>query len=167
MADSWIDIWKGGEQLIQQSDEENLNRKAVIIMKIQKSAEDYLEAMLMLKEEKGYIRSVDIADKLGITKPSVSYMVKNLRENGYLTMDHSGFITLTDSGMEIAVRIYSRHKLLTEAFVLIGVNPETARDDACRVEHDISDETYNALKEIVADEEVRKKLKEEAVTVGE
>lgn len=114
-------------------------------MKIMRSSEDYLEAMLMLKEEKGYIRSVDIADKLGVTKPSVSYAVKKLRENGYLTMDRSGFITLTDSGMEIADRIYTRHKLLTEFFEQIGVDPETARDDACKIEHDISDTTFKAL----------------------
>ncbi|MEE8886873.1 MAG: metal-dependent transcriptional regulator [Eubacteriales bacterium] len=118
-------------------------------MKIQKSAEDYLETMLILKEEKGYIRSVDIADRIGVTKPSVSYAVKHLRENGYLTMDRSGFITLTDSGMAIATKIYSRHNMLTELFEMAGVNPETARDDACKVEHDISDETYEALSYIL------------------
>ena len=114
-------------------------------MTIQKSAEDYLEAMLMLKEAHGYIRSVDIAEQLGVTKPSVSYATKRLRENGYITMDRSGFITLTGSGMEIASRMYSRHKALTEFFIHLGVNPETAREDACRVEHDISEETFNAL----------------------
>lgn len=115
-------------------------------MKIQKSAEDYLEAMLMLKEQRGFIRSVDIADKLAVSKPSVSYAVKNLEEGGYLTKDHSGFITLTDSGFEIADRIYQRHKFLTDFFENIGVNSETAHDDACKVEHDISDETFAALK---------------------
>ncbi len=114
-------------------------------MKIQKSAEDYLEAMLMMKEQHGYIRSIDIADHLGVTKPSVSYATKRLRENGFITMDHSGFITLTDSGMEIADRIYSRHKMLTDFFTAIGVSPETARDDACKVEHDISEETFKAM----------------------
>ncbi len=114
-------------------------------MKIQKSAEDYLETMLMLKEDHGYIRSIDIADHLGVTKPSVSYATKRLRENGYITMDHSGFITLTDSGREIAENIYGRHKMLTEFFISIGVDPETAREDACKVEHDISDETYHAM----------------------
>ena len=114
-------------------------------MTIQKSAEDYLEAMLMMKEKHGYIRSVDIAEQLGVTKPSVSYATKRLRENGYITMDRSGFITLTDSGMEIANRMYSRHKTLTEFFVSIGVNPVTAREDACKIEHDISQETFDAL----------------------
>ena len=114
-------------------------------MKIQKSAEDYLEAMLMMKEQHGYIRSIDIADHLGVTKPSVSYATKRLRENGFITMDHSGFITLTDSGMEIADRVYSRHKMLTDFFMAIGVSPETARDDACKVEHDISEETFKAM----------------------
>ncbi len=114
-------------------------------MTIQKSAEDYLEAMLMMKEQHGYIRSIDIADHLGVTKPSVSYATKRLRENGFITMDHSGFITLTDSGMEIADRIYSRHKMLTDFFTAIGVSPETARTDACKVEHDISEETFKAM----------------------
>lgn len=118
-------------------------------MKILRSSEDYLEAMLMLKEEKGYIRSVDIADRLGVTKPSVSYAVKKLRENGYLTMDRSGFITLMDSGREIAERIYSRHKMLTAFFEQIGVDSETARDDACKIEHDISDTTFRALCDVV------------------
>ena len=116
-------------------------------MTIQKSAEDYLEAMLMMKEEHGYIRSIDVANHLGVTKPSVSYATKRLRENGYITMDHSGFITLTDSGMEIADRIYTRHKVLTQLFTAIGVNPTTAREDACKVEHDLSEETFTALKE--------------------
>ncbi|MGO5314674.1 metal-dependent transcriptional regulator [Bilifractor sp. LCP21S3_A7] len=114
-------------------------------MTIQKSAEDYLEAMLMMKEQHGYIRSIDIADHLGVTKPSVSYATKRLRENGFITMDHSGFITLTDSGMEIADRIYSRHKMLTDFFTAIGVSPEIARTDACKVEHDISEETFKAM----------------------
>ena len=114
-------------------------------MTIQKSAEDYLEAMLMMKEQHGYIRSVDVAEQLGVTKPSVSYATKQLRENGYITMDRSGFITLSDSGMEIAERMYSRHKALTEFFISIGVNPQTAREDACKIEHDISQETFDAL----------------------
>ena len=114
-------------------------------MEIRKSAEDYLEAMLMLKEEKGYIRSVDIADRLNVARPSVSYSVKNLRENGYLSMDKSGFITLSESGMAIAEKIYTRHKVLTKFFVSLGVNEEIAKEDACKVEHDLSDETIDAL----------------------
>ena len=118
-------------------------------MTIRKSAEDYLEAMLMMKESHGYIRSIDVAEHLGVTKPSVSYATKRLRENGYITMDHSGFITLTDSGMEIADRIYTRHKVLTEFFTKLGVDPKTAREDACQVEHDLSEETFRLLAEHV------------------
>ena len=115
-------------------------------MTIHKSAEDYLEAMLMLKEERGYIRSIDVADKLGVTKPSVSYATKRLRENGYISMDPAGMIVLLEPGLEIAERIYERHKLLTEILVYLGVSPETAREDACKVEHDLSVETFDAIR---------------------
>lgn len=118
-------------------------------MKIQKSAEDYLEAMLMLKEERGYIRSIDIAAKLGVTKPSVSYATKRLRENGYITTDPAGMIVLTESGLEIAERIYERHELITKLFVKIGVSPEQAREDACKIEHDLSEETFAAVRKRV------------------
>ena len=116
-------------------------------MKIQKSAEDYLEAMLMLKEKHGYIRSIDIAGQLGVTKPSVSYATKRLRENGYITMDKDGLITLTETGMEIAQRIYERHKVLTQLLISLGVGPETAREDACKIEHDLSVETFDVIRE--------------------
>ena len=118
-------------------------------MKIQKSSEDYLETMLMLKEEHGYIRSVDIAAHLGVTKPSVSYATKRLRENGYITMEKDGSLKLLPPGREIAERIYERHKMLTDFFLMIGVPEETAADDACKVEHDLSDETFQKLKEYV------------------
>ncbi|MCQ2412932.1 MAG: metal-dependent transcriptional regulator [Sphaerochaetaceae bacterium] len=114
-------------------------------MKIQKAAEDYLEAMLMLKEKKGYIRSIDIAQMLNVTKPSVTYSTKRLRENGYITMDRDGAITLTESGMEIALNIYNRHKTLIEFFMKLGVPEDIAREDACKVEHDISEETFEAI----------------------
>ncbi|MCQ2596003.1 MAG: metal-dependent transcriptional regulator [Treponemataceae bacterium] len=114
-------------------------------MQILKSAEDYLETMLMLKEKKGYVRSIDIATTLNVTKPSVSYATKRLRENGYINMEKDGMITLTDKGMEIAEKIYSRHKILTSFFVSIGVDEETAREDACKIEHDISDLTFEAI----------------------
>ena len=120
-------------------------REQAKTMKIQKSAEDYLEAMLMMREAHGYIRSIDLANHLGVTKPSVSYAVKRLRENGYITMDKDKFIHLSDTGMEIADRIYTRHKKLTEFFTFLGVDAETARDDACKIEHDISGETFTAL----------------------
>ncbi len=115
-------------------------------MNIHKSAEDYLEAMLMLKEERGYIRSVDVADKLGVTKPSVSYATKRLRENGYISLDPAGMIVLEPKGLEIAERMYERHKLLTELFIELGVSPEIAREDACKIEHDLNEETFDAIR---------------------
>ncbi|MER2151671.1 MAG: metal-dependent transcriptional regulator [Candidatus Limivicinus sp.] len=115
-------------------------------MTIHKSAEDYLETMLMLKEERGYIRSVDVAEKLGVTKPSVSYVTKRLRENGYITTDPAGMIVLLEPGLEIAERMYERHKLLTELLVGLGVSPETAREDACKIEHDLSVESFDAIR---------------------
>ena len=118
----------------------------VMKMTIHKSAEDYLEAMLMLKEERGYIRSIDVAEKLGVTKPSVSYATKRLRESGYIAFDSAGMIVLLPSGLEIAERIYERHKLLTELLTGLGVNPETARADACQIEHDLSEETFDAIR---------------------
>lgn len=117
-------------------------------MKIQKAAEDYLEAMLMLKEQKGYIRSIDIAQLLGVTKPSVTYSTKRLRENGYITMDRDGMITLTETGMEIASRIYTRHKVLSDFFTKLGVPEDIAREDACKVEHDLSPETFQAIRNL-------------------
>lgn len=112
---------------------------------IGKSAEDYLESMIILKEKNGYIRSVDIAGFLGVTKPSVSNAMKRLREEGYIEMNRSGFITVTEKGMEIADKIYTRHKKLTDFFIALGVNEEVAEDDACKIEHDLSDETFEAI----------------------
>ncbi len=114
-------------------------------MEIRKSAEDYLEMMLMLHEKHGYIRSIDIADELGVKKPSVTYATKRLRENGYITMDADNLITLTESGMEIASRMYERHKLLTDILIALGVDAETARTDACKIEHDLSEKTFEAI----------------------
>jgi len=115
-------------------------------MRIHKSAEDYLEMILRLNEEKGYARSVDIAVGLGVSKPSVSVAMKQLREGGYIVMDKDSYISLTESGMEIAQRIYERHKVLTRMLTLIGVDAETAQADACKVEHDISVKTFDAIK---------------------
>lgn len=116
-------------------------------MRILKSSEDYLEAMLILEKQHGYIRSIDIAALLEVTKPSVSYAVKRLRENGYILMERDGHITLTEAGLSIAERIYERHTLLTKFLVALGVSEETAREDACKIEHDLSDETFEAMKE--------------------
>ncbi len=114
-------------------------------MKILKASEDYLESMLMLQEQHGFIRSIDIAELLGVTKPSVSYATKRLRENGYITMDRDGLITLTESGMEIARRMYDRHRRLSEFLIRLGVDPVTAREDACKIEHDLSDASFEAI----------------------
>ena len=116
-------------------------------MRILKSSEDYLEAMLILSKQHGYILSIEIATMLEVTKPSVSYAVKRLRENGYILMEKDGRITLTESGLAIAERIYERHTLLTKFLVALGVSEETAREDACKIEHDLSDETFEAMKE--------------------
>ncbi len=119
---------------------------SVMTMNIHKSAEDCLEAMLMLKEERGYIRSIDVADKLGVTKPSVSYATKRLRENGYISFDPAGMIVLEAQGLEIAERILERHRLLTELLIGLGVSPETALQDACKIEHDLSIESFDAIR---------------------
>ena len=119
-------------------------------MKIQESVENYLEPILMLKEEKGAVRSIDIARRMDFSKPSISRAMSLLRENGYITMDKEGLIDLTASGMEIASRIYERHRLLSKWLVALGVSPETAAEDACRIEHDVSDETFQKIKEHIA-----------------
>ncbi|MBR1584724.1 MAG: metal-dependent transcriptional regulator [Clostridia bacterium] len=120
-------------------------------MNIHESAEDYLEMILMLKEQKGYARSIDIAAGLNVTKPSVSFAMKRLRENGYITMDEDNYISLTDMGREIAERIYHRHRVLTKALIKIGVDEAIAREDACKVEHDISEESFAAILKLVGE----------------
>jgi len=116
-------------------------------MKIHKSAEDYLEMILMLQETKGYVRSIDIATGLSVSKPSVSVAMKHLREDGYITMDKDNLITLTESGMTIARGVYDRHKVLTRFLMQLGVDEETAREDACKIEHDISPVTLQAIRD--------------------
>lgn len=114
-------------------------------MKILRASEDYLEAMLMMQQRHGYIRSIDIAEYLGVTKPSVSYTTKRLKENGYITMDKDGLITLTDSGMAIANKMLDRHHTLTRFLMALGIDERTAEQDACKMEHDISQQTYEAI----------------------
>ena len=114
-------------------------------MRILRASEDYLETMLMMQRKHGYIRSIDIASYLGVTKPSVSYATKRLRENGYITMDADGLISLTDSGLSIAEKMLERHTALTRFLVYLGVSEETAETDACKMEHDISEETFNSI----------------------
>lgn len=118
-------------------------------MRIQESAENYLETILMLYQTKGAVRSIDIVNELHFSKPSVSVAMKNFRENGYITMDSDGYITLTDAGQEIAERIYERHQLLTEILLHLGVDEEIAKNDACRIEHHLSDQTFEKIKEYV------------------
>ena len=114
-------------------------------MKIHKSAEDYLEMILMLKEEKGEVRSIDIAAGLNVTKPSVSYAMKHLRENGYIEMDKDSLITLTAAGMQIVQKIYTRHKVIRQFLMQIAVNESDAGVDACEIEHVISPATFEAI----------------------
>lgn len=116
-----------------------------IAMEILRASEDYLEAMLMMKEKHGYVRSIDVAEFLGVTKPSVSYATKRLRESGHITMDKDGLISLTDTGMAVASSMLDRHKTLTAFLIDIGVDKETAEADACKIEHDISQQTFEAI----------------------
>ena len=115
-------------------------------MNIYESAEDYLEQILMLLEQKGHARSVDIAAGLDVSKPSVSVAMKKLRENGYIHMSDDNLISLTDKGYAIARKIYDRHQALTKYLVQIGVPADIAREDACKIEHDISEETFAAIR---------------------
>ena len=115
-------------------------------MKIMESGENYLETILMLQKRLGEVRSIDIVHHLEFSKPSVSRAMSLLRENGYITMDKEGYIELTEAGHEIAARIYERHQLFTQWLIRLGVSPEVAAADACRIEHDVSDETFQKLK---------------------
>ena len=115
-------------------------------MKIQESAENYLETILVLHKRKGIVRSIDIANEMSFSKPSVSVAMKNLRLGGYIKVDDDGNITLLDKGLEIAEKIYERHTLLSSWLASMDVDPEVAAEDACRMEHVISSETFDALK---------------------
>ena len=121
-------------------------------MKIQESAENYLEAILILKQNKGSVRSIDIAHYLNFSKPSVSIAMKNLRNSELITVDSDGFISLTDAGHEIAVTIFERHTVLSNMLIKLGVSAEIAAEDACRMEHVISPESFNAIKEHLSSE---------------
>lgn len=116
-------------------------------MQIYESAEDYLEAIQVIGQRRGTVRSIDIANELHFSKPSVSVAMKKLRESGHIGMDQDGAIRLLPSGRAIAEQIYERHRMLTDFFVFLGVDEETAAADACRVEHDLSAETFGKLKE--------------------
>ena len=120
-------------------------------MAIHESGEDYLEAILMIKERNGNVRSIDVAHELSFSKPSVSVAMKNLKVNNYITVDENGYIHLTETGQEIADKIYERHKFLTNWLTSIGVDPEVAAEDACKMEHAISSESFTAIKKFIAD----------------
>lgn len=117
----------------------------ILFMQILRASEDYLETMLMMQQQHGYIRSIDVAEHLGVTKPSVTYATKRLRENGYITMDKDGLITLTASGMAIAECMLDRHHTLTKFLMALGIDAATAETDACKIEHDISQKTFDAI----------------------
>ena len=114
-------------------------------MEILRASEDYLESMLMMKLKHGYIRSIDVAEHLGVTKPSVTYATRRLKESGHITMDKDGLITLTETGMAVAAKMLDRHKTLTSFLIALGVDARTAEEDACKIEHDISQQTYDSI----------------------
>ena len=115
-------------------------------MSLHQSGEDYLEAILMLQKEKGMVRSVDVARHMGVSKPSVCHAVATLKEGGFLTMDGDFFLRLTDVGREVAEQIYEKHRFFTDRLIKAGVDPVTAEKDACRMEHVISQESFEHLK---------------------
>ncbi len=124
-------------------------------MVIHEASENYLEAILMLREKQEQVRSVDVCNLLGFAKSTISVGMKKLKENGYVRIDQSGYITLTEIGEAIAAKIYERHVLIAKLFTFLGVAEETALADACRIEHDISEESFEALKSLYADLVVR------------
>ena len=113
------------------------------------SQEDYLETILMLQKRLGQVRSIDIANEMNFSKPSVSVAMKNLREKAYITMSENGFITLTESGKKRAENVLERHTILSDWLISIGVSRQTAMEDACKVEHDLSEESFEAIKKAV------------------
>lgn len=116
-------------------------------MQIKESAENYLEQILIINNKKGYCRSIDICNEMGFSKPSVSVYMKNLREDGYISVDDSGNITLTEKGKEIADKIYDRHNVIAGFLMQLGTSEETAYKDSCKIEHDISEESFLLIKE--------------------
>ena len=116
-------------------------------MKIKESAENYLETILVLSRKKNDVRAIDIANEMGFSKPSVSVAMKSFREKGYITIDESGGISLTDEGLSIAEKVVERHHIIASALISIGVSKEVAFDDSCKIEHVISDESFEKLKD--------------------
>ena len=118
-------------------------------MKIHESAENYLETILVLQKRNGYVRSIDIATELNFSKPSISNAMKQLSSKGYIQMDESRLITLTEKGRKVAEQIYERHQLISEILEMLGVDSQTAAEDACKIEHVLSKETFEKFKEHV------------------
>lgn len=123
-------------------------------MRIHESAENYLETILALSQKKQFVRSIDVVNEMNFSKPSVSVAMKHLREDGHIVMDENGYITLTDSGLEIANNIYERHKLLSALLIKLGVEQEIAKEEACRIEHDISQDTFVKIKKWLKDNQI-------------
>ena len=123
-------------------------------MRIHESAENYLETILALSQKKQFVRSIDVVNEMNFSKPSVSVAMKHLREDGRIVMDENGYITLTDSGLEIANNIYERHKLLSALLIKLGVEQEIAKEEACRIEHDISQDTFEKIKKWLKDNQI-------------
>ncbi|WP_333860591.1 metal-dependent transcriptional regulator [Clostridium sp.] len=119
-------------------------------MKVQESAENYLETILVLSKRNGSVRSIDIVKELGFTKPSISVAMKNLRQNNYIIMDEEGYIKLTSDGLKIASKVYERHIIISKVLVKLGVCEKQAAEDACRIEHVISEESFEAIKKVAA-----------------
>ena len=115
-------------------------------LKIHESAENYLEAILLLSKKQSYVRSIDVANELNFSKPSVSVAMKNLRTSGHITVDHAGHMSLTESGLYIAESVFERHRVLSQMLIQLGVSPEIASEDACRIEHVLSKESFDAIK---------------------
>ncbi len=116
-------------------------------MKIHESAENYLEAVYMIKKERGCARSIDVATRLGVSKPSVSVAMKTFREEGFITVDENGGLNLTKKGTDVAEKMYERHEIIARALIGLGVEPSVAYEDSCKIEHDISDQAFEKIKE--------------------
>lgn len=121
--------------------------------KSEESVEDYLEAIFILSRQKPQVRSIDVANELGYSKPSVSVAMKNLRQKGYVNVSEEGYLSLTEEGRKLASTVYERHSLISGWLIRLGVSPEIAAEDACRMEHDISDESFAAIKKYIKDTE--------------
>ena len=131
----------------------NIEKEGISKMKLHASGEDYLESVLVLQKKLGMVRSVDVARHMEVSKPSVCHAVATLRDGGFLTMDENHFLHLTDIGREVAEQIYEKHCFFTEQLIAAGVDPKVAEEDACRIEHIISDESFSRLKEAAAQEQ--------------